>query len=187
MLGHQFDRKFIASLFLAIGGTIAIGIQDLQVSVDHLNGDTLALFSAAFYAANFLIMEKLRDKFSASSILLWSCFLRMLLTFPVAFFLEDHLFPNSILGWISVFSLALFCQVIGSGILAYSLKSLSSAFVSLLLLLEPIFTTILAWLIFSEHLSVLNLLAFFVVLLGVFLAKSSQGAEKEAAAEEYES
>jgi drug/metabolite transporter (DMT)-like permease len=45
---------------------------------------TKALLSAVFYASNFLVMEKLRDKFSATSLLLWSCFFRIFLTFPVA-------------------------------------------------------------------------------------------------------
>jgi len=46
------------------------------------------------------------------------------------------------------------------------------------LLLEPIITAILAWLVFDESLSPLNLLTFFVVLVGIYLAKSGQGADK---------
>jgi drug/metabolite transporter (DMT)-like permease len=69
-------------------------------------------------------------------------------------------------------------QVIGQGIVTYTLKRFSSGFVSLFLLLEPLITTILAWGIFFERLSWLNGLAFFVVLAGIYLAKSGQGTEK---------
>lgn len=178
LLGHNFDRRFIIGMFLTIGGAITIGIQDLQIATEQLVGDALALFSAVFYAANFLVMEKLRDKFSAASILFWSCLIRTMLIFPIVLLTEDKIFPSSIEGWIPVFCLALLCQVIGTGLLAYSLKQFSSGFISLFLLLEPIITTTLAWVIFAEYLSLFNILAFVVVLLGIYIAKSGQGAEK---------
>ncbi len=178
LLGHNFDRRFLIGMFLTITGAIAIGIQDLQIATEQLIGDALALFSAVFYAANFLVTEKLRDKFSATSILLWSCFFRIFLMFPVVFFTEDQIFPSSLEGWIPVFCLALFCQVIGSVILGYSLKQFTSGFISLFLLLEPIITTTLAWVIFAEHLNLFNLLAFIVVLFGIYVAQSGRGANK---------
>lgn len=176
---HNFDRRFLTGMLLTLVGACAIGIQDLQVANDYLIGDALALFSAVFHAASLLAAEKLRVKFSTTSILLWSCLLRSFLTLPVAVFTEEQLFPSSLEGWLPVFCLALFCQVIGSGILAYSLKQFASGFASLFLLLEPIVTTTLAWFIFAEHLSFLNLLAFVVVLVGIYIAKSGRGANKE--------
>jgi len=178
LFGHYFDHRFLMGMVLALGGAIAIGTQDLQIAADHLIGDAWALFSAVFYAANLLVIEKLRVKFPASSILLWSCLLRSFLMFPVVLFTEESLFPSSLQGWLAVISLAVFCQVIGTGIFAYTLKRFSSGFASLFLLLEPIITTILAWLIFAERLSLLNWLAFFVVLVGIYLAKSGRGSDK---------
>jgi drug/metabolite transporter (DMT)-like permease len=178
LLGHNFDRRFLIGMFLTIAGAIAIGTQDWQIATEQLVGDALALFSAVFYAMNFLVTEKLRDKFSATSILLWSCFFRIFLTFPIVFFTEEQIFPSSLEGWIPVFCLALFCQVIGATILSYSLKQFSSGFISLFLLLEPIMTTALGWVIFAEHLSLFNLLAFIVILFGIYVAKSGQGGNK---------
>jgi drug/metabolite transporter (DMT)-like permease len=178
LLGHNFDRRFLIGMFLTIAGAIAIGTQDWQIATEQLVGDALALFSAVFYAMNFLVTEKLRDKFSATSILFWSCFFRIFLTFPIAFFTEEQIFPSSLEGWIPVFCLALFCQVIGATILSYSLKQFSSGFISLFLLLEPIITTALGWVIFAEHLSLFNLLAFIVILFGIYVAKSGQGGNK---------
>jgi len=176
LLGHNFDRRFLVGMFLTIAGAIAIGTQDWQIATEQLIGDALALFSAVFYAMNSLVIEKLRCKFSITSILLWSCFFRVFLTFPVAFFTEKQIFPSSLEGWIPVFCLAFFCQVIGSAILGYSLKQFSSGFISLFLLLEPIITTTLGWVIFAEHFSQFNLLAFIVILFGIYVAKSGQGA-----------
>lgn len=178
LLGHRFERKFLIGMALAMGGAVTIGIQDLQIAGDHLVGDVLALVSAVFYALNFLVSKKLRVKFSATTILLWCCFFRSCITFPIALFTEDQIFPSSLQGWLAVILLAVVCQIIGSGILIYSVKLFSSEFTSLFLLLEPIMTTILAWIVFAESLSPLNLLSFFVVLVGIYLAKYGQGSDQ---------
>jgi drug/metabolite transporter (DMT)-like permease len=63
------------------------------------------------------------------------------------------------------------CQVLGQGLLAQSLNQLSSGFVATSLLLEPMITAFIAWVIFSEQLTFINCIAFCIVLLGVYLAK----------------
>ncbi|MGD1703144.1 EamA family transporter [Dapis sp. BLCC M229] len=59
-------------------------------------------------------------------------------------------------------------------IVTYTLNKLSSGFVSIFLLLEPFIAAILAWFIFRERLGIINWAAFFVVLTGIYLAKSSR-------------
>jgi len=172
LLGYRFDRKFLIGMAIAMGSAFTIGIQDFQIAGDHLVGDVLALVSAVFYAGNFLVSEKLRVKFSTVTILLWTCFFRSCITLPVALLTENEIFPSSLQGWLAVICLAVVCQIIGSGILIYSVKGFSSGFTSLFLLLEPIITAILAWIVFSESLSPLNVLTFFLVLVGIYLAKS---------------
>lgn len=178
LLGNRFDSRFLMGLVLALGGTIVIEIEDWQASSDSFIGDAIALLSAVFYAGSFLVREHLRTKFEATTILLWSCTLGSLFTLPVVLITEDRVFPSSVSGWLSVICLALLCQVMGQGLLTYSLKRFSSGFVSLFLLLEPIITAIFAWAIFFEQLSLLNWLAFFVILAGIYLAKSGQGSQK---------
>jgi drug/metabolite transporter (DMT)-like permease len=177
-LGHYFDGKFLIGLALASGGAIAVGVEDLQVSPEHFIGDAVALLSAVFYAGSFLISEQLLRKFSVTTILLCNCAVGCLLTLPIVLLSEDKVFPNSGLGWLAVIGLGVLCQVIGQGIVTYSLKNFSAGFVSLFLLLEPVITAIFAWEIFGERLSILNWLAFFVVLAGIYLAKSGKGAEQ---------
>ena len=93
--------------------------------------------------------------------------------------MEDQLFPYSWQSWVFIILLGLICQILGQGLVNYCLKRLSSGFVAISLLLSPIMTAIFAWMIFSESLSVLNGVAFAIVLLGIYLAKSSSSAVKE--------
>ncbi|MEL7034795.1 MAG: DMT family transporter [Cyanobacteria bacterium J06592_8] len=175
----KFDHYFLIGLVLALGGTISISIEDFQISPDHLIGDLGALLSAWFYAGTYMVVEKLREKFSTTTVLLWACSIELLVVFPTTLLIEDQLFPSSLNGWLVAIALGVLCQVIGQGIMAYALKQFSSAFVSLFILLEPIFTGFLAWLIFAEKLTVINGVAFFVVLTGIYFAQLSQSINKK--------
>jgi drug/metabolite transporter (DMT)-like permease len=177
-LRQCFEGRFLVGMVLAISGSILIGIGDLQLASDNFTGDSLAILSAVFSAANLLTVEKLRAKFSATTILLWCSFFGTLLTFPLVLLTEDVLFPYSWAGWLAIIAQALVCQVLGQSLQAYNLKQFSSGFVAVFLLLDPVITAILAWVIFSEQLSPLNWLAFSVVLTGIYLAKVSLGADK---------
>jgi drug/metabolite transporter (DMT)-like permease len=177
-LRQCFEGRFLVGMVLAISGSILIGIGDLQLASDNFTGDSLAILSAVFSAANLLTVEKLRAKFSATTILLWCSFFGTLLTFPIVLLTEDVLFPYSWAGWLAIIAQALVCQVLGQSLQAYNLKQFSSGFVAVFLLLDPVITAILAWVIFSEQLSPLNWVAFSVVLTGIYLAKVSLGADK---------
>jgi drug/metabolite transporter (DMT)-like permease len=176
LLGQQFDRRFILGTVIAVLGAIAIGVEDFQISHEHLLGDGLALLSAVLYGTNLLLVEGLRSRLSTSTILLWRCGIGTVLLFPIASLLEEQLFPQTWQVWLAVAALALVCQVLGQGLLVYSLKQFSSGFIAVVLLLEPILAAILAWAIFAEALDWTNWLAFVMVLSGIYLARSSGSA-----------
>ncbi|MCV3215878.1 DMT family transporter [Plectonema radiosum NIES-515] len=180
ILGQHFNRRFLIGMAIALAASSSIQFQDWRINYDYFFGDSLAFMSSILYAGAFLAREKLRSKFSAGTILLWSCTFRLILSLPIVLLTEDKLFPSTYSGWLAVISLGVLVQVIGHGLLTYSLKKFSSGFVSTCLLLDPIFTAIFAWIIFSEQLSVLNCAAFLVVLIGMYLAITGKGAEKDA-------
>jgi drug/metabolite transporter (DMT)-like permease len=78
-----------------------------------------------------------------------------------------------------VLSLAVICQVIGQGLLAYSLDKLSSGFVAIVLLLDPVLAAIGGWVCFAESITLINALCFFGVLVGVSIATSSESSVQE--------
>lgn len=178
IFGQQFDRRFLIGLVLAILGGSALGWDDLQVATDNFIGDIAALLSAVFSAANLMLIEKLRDKFTAPMIIMWCCGIGSIISLPLVLLTEERIFPVSWSGWLSVICLAIICQIIGQGLQAYSVKKLSSALVGIFLLLDPVLTAITAWIVFSESLSPFNCFCFGVVLLGIYMAKSSKYAEQ---------
>ncbi|MEC4985767.1 MAG: DMT family transporter [Oscillatoria sp. PMC 1068.18] len=177
-LKQRFDGRFLFGLFLAIVGTATLAYEDFFKSNSSFLGDSIALSSALFYSINFLTLEKLRNKFSVEKILLWRCFLGAILMLPVVLIFEDQYFPISLTGWLTIICLAVICEVVGHGLVVYSLKHFSSSFVSLVLLLDPIVAAILAWILFAENLSLFNILGFAVIMQGIYLAKTGQGSQK---------
>jgi drug/metabolite transporter (DMT)-like permease len=99
-------------------------------------------------------------------------------TFLITLTTETQFFPTSWQTWLAVISLGVLCQIIGQGLLIHNLKQFSSGFVTLLMLIEPLLTALFAWVIFAEKLSPLNWIAFFLILIGIYLAKLSIGSVK---------
>ena len=177
-LSLRFDRRFLIGMAIAIVGAIAIGADDIQVDLQHFTGDLAAFSSAILFGAYYLLIEQLRSKFSATTILLWTCIGGSLFTLPIALLTEDHILPFSWEGWLSIIGLAVIAQVLGHGFVTYSLKTFSSGFVALCFLLEPVITALIAWGLFSEQLTIISWLGFFIVLLGLYLAQSSPSIQK---------
>ncbi len=176
--GQQFDRRFVVGLVLALGGAVAFELSEAQFTVDQLQGDALAFISAAFIATYLILIEKLQGRFSTSTIMMWRCGVTTTFLLPLLPFVEDRLLPHTQMGWFLIIFQALFCQVLGQGLLAYSLSKLSSSVVAITLLLEPIIASIFAWFIFGEQITLADWICFVVVLGGVYLAQSSKSAVK---------
>ncbi|MEL7036555.1 MAG: DMT family transporter [Cyanobacteria bacterium J06592_8] len=172
-LSQQFKGKFILGMVIAICGSSALVVNDLSITLDKLQGDGLAVISAILWSGYLLILEKLQTQFSINIITTWTYLVGTVLLFPILLLTHDGLFPNSWEVWLIIGVLGNL-GILNRVFLTYSLKRLPSALVATILLLHPIITAILAWGIFSETLNLLNGLAFFVILLGVYLAISSQ-------------
>jgi drug/metabolite transporter (DMT)-like permease len=178
LFGHRPDRQFFLGMSMAIAGATFIGIHDLWDSINKLQGDIFSVMSAILSAGYLLIMEQLLSKFATKTLLLWCSTIGTVLTMTVLVVTLDNFFPMSWKGWFSVISLALVCQVIGQGLIAYALNQLSSGVVAVTMLLDPILSGFFAWAILSEKLSILNGISCCIVLLGIYLALSSPYAVK---------
>ena len=178
-LGRRFDYKFLLGMSIALTGALALGLEDLQGSEGHLVGDIYALLSAVFLGIYFLIVEQLRSRFSATTILLWRCTMGSLMLLPIVLLSEGQLLPTSLTCWLAVLGLGLISEGLGQRLIADCMEQFSSSFIALFLLLEPIISALLAWLIFAEGLSSTTWVGFAVILTGIYLAQSSNAAIQE--------
>jgi drug/metabolite transporter (DMT)-like permease len=174
VLGKRFDTRFIVGLAIAVCGAILLGLEDLQTGeMSTLIGDAYALLSAVFLAIYFLLVEQLRPRFSAITILLWRCAVGSGLLLPLVWLTEGQILPTTGVSLLAVLALGVVSEGIGQNLLADSMAKFSSSFIALFLLLEPLVSAVLGWLIFAETLSPTTGIGFVVILGGIYLAKSS--------------
>ncbi|MCP2727586.1 DMT family transporter [Limnofasciculus baicalensis] len=173
LFSQKFGGRFITGMVVATGGTIAIGFSDMFSSIS-LAGDGLAFLSAIFWGGYIMSMEKLRTWLSPTVILIWASGSCTLLSLGVLIITGDRLFPSSGAAWLTLIVMA-FNTIIAHSLIAYSIKWLSSGLMTTILLISPVITAIMGWFLFSETLTLLNLLGFAVILVGIYLAISDTG------------
>ncbi|MDX2096650.1 MAG: DMT family transporter, partial [Leptolyngbyaceae cyanobacterium bins.59] len=177
--GKTVDARFLGGLGIALGGMAGLTLTDLHMASDRFQGDGAALLAALAFGIYLLILEKLQTYISPNAIILWSSAIAAVITLPFVCLSEGPLLPQSWQEWLIVIGLALVCQILGQGLLVYSLRHLSSEFIALFLLLDPVLAAIGAGILFAEQLSFLNWLAFSIVLVGIYLAMLSPSATQE--------
>ncbi|OKH20043.1 DMT family transporter [[Limnothrix rosea] IAM M-220] len=179
LFGKSFDKRFLIGMAIALTGALGLGFEDLQGGDGLLIGDLLAIASAMFLGTYFLMVEQLRTNFDATTILLWRCGVGSAMLVPIVFFTEGQFFPTTQVAIFAALGLGIVCEGFGQRLIAACLDKLSCSFVSLFLLLEPIVSALLAWVIFTEALGLTTWLGFAVVLTGIYLAQTSSAAVQE--------
>ena len=155
-----------------LGSCILIG-HSFQFSADNVLGDMYAFTSAFFYAIYMVIVKRLRQRFTTPTILAWSS-LPTLYIFAVAGYMNhEHFFPQTSLGWIWLFGLAIIVHVMGQGLLTYAMAHLSASLSALILSSSPIFAAIFAWIIVGESLTLQQILGAVVVMVGIIVARET--------------
>lgn len=178
---RRFDQQFLLGMAIAIAAIFAIGLNDSQIAGGKFVGDIAALIAAVSFSVYLSVLERLQIQLGVTRIVLWSSAIATLVCLPIVLIDGGQVLPTSWQGWLTVISLAGVCQILGQGMLVHSLNQLSSEFVALFLLLEPVLAGVGAWALFSEQLSLLNLVAFAIALVGVFLSLSSPSALRDEA------
>jgi drug/metabolite transporter (DMT)-like permease len=177
-LKRQFDRNFLIGMAIAVGGTVMLGLNDITQAGGKFQGDLLSLFSALLFGAYPLVVECLKTQLTAKAIVNGGSAVGMLVALPIVLISGNQLFPDSINGWCSVLSLALICQVFGLGLLVSCLNDLSVGFLSICQLLTPIISSIEAWIIFDEILTLDHCIRFSCVFVGIYFTLLSHSTLK---------
>ena len=173
-LKEKLKPLFGVGLSIAIGGAIGIALGEANRSAAAPLGEIIALGSAFFLGAYLLLIQRLRERFDAISILTVVSIIVSIFMFFSVLASGQQLFPDTIKGWLSVLLLAVVCQIIGQGLIIISMQKLSAKLTSVLLLLDPVFAAILALIIFSEALTISSWLGLLVCVIGISLCTLSQ-------------
>ncbi len=176
----KLSAKYWLGMALALIGSVLVIGKNFYTLNFHFNlGDLCAAGSSLFYAAYFVLTEKGRAHFSASRF-----FSLMLYSSCLWLFLLNIIMGNSFTGydaqtWLYFLISAIVCQLIGQYAISAALGYISSAVVSITMLLHPILMTILAYPILGESVEPIQLIGGLITLIGVVFVNL----EKSAAAD----
>ena len=171
----------VIGIAAAIGGSALIFLSDAQhatnTASDHsLRGNVLAVIGSLTVCGYLLIGRKLRATITLLPYI-WLVYSAAALTLMLtAAFNGVALFGYSTLAWSCLIALALGPQLLGHTAFNWALKHVSATFIAIAILGEPIGSALLAWLIFDERFTPLQLAGFCLLLTGIFLASRGERA-----------
>jgi drug/metabolite transporter (DMT)-like permease len=139
-----------AALALALAGTLLLMSSSYDLSPTNLGGDMLTLAAGLLYGGYLIFVECARTQLQPLPLLLLATLCAMPLLLGISAGFGERLWPSD---WTPLLILALSSQVIGQGLLIYSIGVFSPLVVGLTLLTQPVTAALIGWFAFGETLS----------------------------------
>ncbi|MGX7925129.1 DMT family transporter [Tsuneonella sp. HG094] len=163
-------REWIA-LAAAVGGAAILMGRSLEISTTTLMGDLLCLLAGVFYVFYLVPAQSARDTMGQWTVLALVCAAASPALLAIALALGEPVMPGAA-GWVPVIGLAISSQVVGQGLLVYSMKHFSPLVVGMALLTQPAIAAAVGWLAFGETLGAIDIVGMALVSAALLLAKA---------------
>lgn len=170
---EKIPKHFLGGAILTFLGVFILMIGKVHPNMSTFLGDIMALSTSVFYAAFILTVYRLRDRIDSMVIMFVSAFGSVFVLLIVINFTEGIYFPSSATEILPLLGLALMSQIMGQGLLAYCLGKVNATLSSIICLTQPVIASVYAFILFSEKLSILEILGMLICILGVYLAKKN--------------
>ena len=166
------QKGFILSFFITFIGILGLIIFSNNYANGKILGDILCMVAASCYAIYLLIISRLGKETSLNIIFYTTFFCCLFSIIPMSF--ESGMsWPQTHFEWINLILLAFLCQFGGQFLITFGIGKISASSGSIGLLMQPLTATILAALIFSEVLNLIQVIFVFITLIGIYLARLS--------------
>lgn len=142
-----------AAIMLAIAGAAVLLGRSLEISEETLRGDLLSLFAGICYAGYLLILQDARQRMGSWSLLFWSGLAGAPFLFALSWGLGEVIWPRD---WTPIVALFVVSQLVGQGLLVYSLGHFPPLVIGLALLTQPAVAAVVGWSVFGEVLGPLD-------------------------------
>ena len=181
-LKERLDWRWAVGAALAMAGVAGLAFTAAPGSgaSNPLLGNMLSLLTALCYAAYLLAAKRMRDTVPASVIMLCVVVGAPIVLLAGVFVGGESLLPGTPHAWVWLVLLAIVPQTLGQGLVIFGLRGLPAAFSAIVLLVQPVATTIWGGLFLGESLGPWELGLGTLVLVGIVFARLGTGGTKEA-------
>jgi drug/metabolite transporter (DMT)-like permease len=178
ILGLIFFKEKVTILQLAgiliamFGLLLLIGKGNiLNIDLIENKGDMLVLGSAFTWGVYSMVNKKISLSYSPLMTILYLFLMMLIIILPFNLNSEtlNSVINLSLIGWISILFLGLFCSGIAYVIWARALRDMESAKVGAFLYFEPFVTVLAAWFFLNEVITLIMILSGLLITAGVFI------------------
>ncbi len=170
-LARRPRRSEVLALIAALTGAAILFGRSFEISTRTLAGDFFCLFGGLCYAFYVIPLQKARESLGNWSLLAWSSLASAPLLLLIAMLLGEPVWPQH---WWPVIGLAAGSQLIGQGLLVFSLRHFPPQIIGLTLLMQPMIGVSAGWLVFGEAFSGWDALGMAMVAGALVIARAGQ-------------
>jgi len=170
MFGEKLTARKIFYSVTAMIGVLIVVLAAASTSGAHISGDLLAVLNVVIWTAYF-VMAKVRRHDGVHSwaflatVFMWAAVVAL----PFGLVTSNDLTAMTTKDWVLIVTMALIPGVVGHGMMTWSQSHLDVSLASLLGLLSPVISAVLAWLILHQTLTPMQLVGGLVVLVSMGL------------------
>ncbi|GAO80802.1 permease of the drug/metabolite transporter (DMT) superfamily [Sphingopyxis sp. C-1] len=135
------------AVLLAFAGSALLMGQSYEMSSNYLLGDLLSLLAGILYTCYVILMQRVRDTLAPWTALCIASIVCVPVLLGTALALGETIVPRD---WTPLILLALTSQVVGQGLMIWSLPRFSPLVLGLTLLIQPAIAALAGWLMFDE-------------------------------------
>ena len=158
-------------VFAAITGAGILLGRSMEISATTFIGDLFCLAAGIFYAFYLLPAQRARAALGSWFVLLLVSLTAAPILLGMAVATGEPVWPGAA-GWTPILVLALSSQVIGQGLLVFSLRNFSPLVIGMALLTQPAIAATVGWLAFGELLEPLDIFGMVLVGAALVLARA---------------
>ena len=157
---------WVGTLIALIGMTIFVGVETiLNLQLDF--AFFLGILSGVLYALYILVSKSLLKNLEVITFITYSMIFSTIFLFLINISFGEQFFGFSNTAWISLLVQGVVCQLIAWLLISYATQNMRATRVSLSLLSQAIFATILAAIFVNEKISGIQMIGSFIILSGI--------------------
>lgn len=166
-LNYRPKKSFWLGTLIALTGMMVfVGINTiLELKLDM--AFFLGVLSGVLYALYILVSKKLLAKLEVITFITYSMIFSTVFLFLTNLYFGENFFGFSNKAWVSLLTQGIVCQLIAWLLISYATQNMRATRVSLSLLSQVIFATILAAVFLNEKITVVQMIGSIVILIGI--------------------
>lgn len=155
-LAHRApSRRQSVALLMAAAGAALLMSKSYELSPRNFTGDLLTLVAGLLYGGYLIFVERARTKLQPLPLLILATLFATPVLLAICLGTGERIIPHD---WTPLLIFALSSQVLGQGLLVYSIGTLPPLVVGLALLTQPAVSAAVGWIAYREGLGLADII-----------------------------